>query len=83
MFSTKTGSLHLDVQQIFNFNNVQDNQGGEKNDEANPQFLIPISGIYGMCKYLDILIPNKIIVPFFVFFCLTYASGSEHIFMLF
>ena len=51
----------------------------KKIDEANQQFLIPISGTYGMCKYLDILIPNKIMVPFFVFFCLTYASGTEHI----
>lgn len=43
----KPQSLHLGVQQIFNFNNVQDNQGDEKIDEA---FLKPISDTYGMCN---------------------------------
>ena len=63
--------------------NVRENRGGEKNEEANPQFLKPISGTYGMCKYLDILIPSKMMAPFFVFFCLTCASGSDRIYVIF
>ena len=41
------------------------------------------SGTYGMCKYLDILIPSKMMAPFFVFFCLTCASGSDRIYVIF